>query len=76
MFPVINTIEDLLPHIQDNKQIRVKADELTGHIVVCYMVQDEDTFAGTDINWARECRGITFHPDGRCAVPHEVLQHR
>jgi T4 RnlA family RNA ligase len=68
MFPVINTIEDLLPHIQDNKQIRVKADELTGHIVVCYMVQDEDTFAGTDINWARECRGITFHPDGRIAA--------
>lgn len=68
MFPQISTLSDLVPHIEHNKQIRVKADELTGHTVVCYMVQDEDTFAGTDLKYAVECRGITFHPDGKIAA--------
>jgi T4 RnlA family RNA ligase len=68
MFPMIEKLDDVLPYIAENKQIRVKADELTGHIVVCYMVQDEDTFAGTDLQYAVECRGITFHPDGRIAA--------
>jgi RNA ligase len=68
MFPQISTLSDLVPHIEHNKQIRVKPDELTGHIVVCYMVQDEDTFAGTDLQFACECRGITFHPDGKIAA--------
>lgn len=67
-FPRIEQLSDLLPHIEHNKQIRVKADELTGHTVVCYMVQDEDTFAGTDLQFACECRGITFHPDGTIAA--------
>jgi RNA ligase len=68
MFPTIKTLDDLVPHIESNKQIRVKADEATGHIVVCYMVQDEDTFAGTDLQYAVEARGITFHPDGTIAA--------
>jgi RNA ligase len=66
MFPQIAHIDDLLPHIQHNQQIRAKV-ESTGHTVVSYMVQDEDTFAGTDLQFAVECRGITFHPDGKIA---------
>ena len=71
MFPHIKSLDDLLPHIGHNPQIRVK-HESTGHIVVCYMLQDEDTFDEdhSSFLYARECRGITFHPDksiaGRC----------
>jgi hypothetical protein len=64
MFPIINTIADLLPHIKNNPQIRVKTED-NGMTVVCYMLQDEDTFAGVEEEYARECRGITFGPDGK-----------
>lgn len=60
MFPKIERLSDLLPYIESNPQIRVKPCEMTGHIVVCYMVQDEDTFAGAHEAFERECRGITF----------------
>lgn len=62
MFPVIRTLDDLLPHIGGNPQIRVKTED-NGLTVVCYMLQDEDTFAGVAEEYARECRGITFGPD-------------
>lgn len=65
MFPKIQHLSDLLPYIESNKQIRVKPCEVTGHTVVCYMVQDEDTFAGEHELFERECRGITFASDGR-----------
>jgi RNA ligase len=68
MFPIIETLDDIVPHIAANKQIRVKPDDFTGLTIVCYMVQDEDTFAGTDLQFAVECRGLTFHPDGRIAA--------
>lgn len=64
MFPEIKHINDLLPFVQGNSQIRVKLCETTGHTVVCYMLQDEDTFAGEHEHYERECRGITFGPDG------------
>ena len=67
MFPTINHLNDLLPFVEANKQIRVKADEHTGLIVVCYMVQDEDTFAGEHEHFERECRGLTFYPSGKIA---------
>jgi RNA ligase len=67
MFPTINHIDDLLPHVQDNPQIRVKV-EPNGMTVVCYMLQDEDTFSGANADYAAECRGITFHPDGKLAA--------
>ena len=67
MFPTINTLDDLLPHIEGNTQIRVKT-ETNGMIVVCYMVQDEETFTGDKEEYARECRGITFHPDKTIAA--------
>lgn len=64
MFPKISHLNDLLPYIESNNQIRVKPCEVTGHTVVCYMVQDEDTFAGEHELFERECRGITFASDG------------
>lgn len=67
MFPKIRTLDDLLPHIKDNPQIRVKTED-NGMTVVCYMLQDEDTFSGTAEEYARECRGITFNPDGKIAA--------
>lgn len=67
-FPTINHIDDILPFIAGNKQIRVKKCETTGHTVVCYMVQDEDTFAGEHEHWEREARGLTFGPDGKVSA--------
>lgn len=64
MFPVIEKLTDLLPFIEGNSQIRVKQCEETGHTVVCYMLQDEDTFAGENFAFERECRGICFDPSG------------
>lgn len=63
-FPKIGHLNDLIPHIQNNPQIRVKPCETTGHTTVCYMVQDEDTFAGENEAFERECRGITFDENG------------
>lgn len=68
MFPQINHLDDLLPFIEGNAQIRVKDCEVTGFKIVSYMVQDEDTFAGEHEHAERECRGITFYPDGRLAA--------
>lgn len=62
MFPVIQKLDDLLPFIKDNPQIRVKT-ESNGMTVVCYMVQDGDTFSGVNELYERECRGITFDQD-------------
>lgn len=59
MFPTINHISDLLPYIQGNPQFRVQ-DQPNGTTVVCYMLQDEDTFRGAHEDWYKECRGITF----------------
>lgn len=67
MFPEIKSLDDLLPHIEDNPQIRVKTED-NGMTVVCYMLQDEDTFSGTAEEYARECRGITFAPDRKIAA--------
>lgn len=67
MFPMIQTLDDLLPFIKDNAQIRVKQED-NGMFVVCYMLQDGDTFSGTSEQMERECRGITFHPDRKIAA--------
>lgn len=68
MFPRIEHLNDLVPHIQFNPQIRVKPCEITGHTVVCYMVQDEDTFAGQNYEFERECRGIAFDENGKISA--------
>jgi RNA ligase len=67
-FPHISHLDDLLPFIKDNKQIRVQPDDETGYMVVSYMIQDEDTFCGDHEHFERECRGITFYPDGKIAA--------
>lgn len=59
MFPTIKHLNDLLPFIKDNPQFRV-AEQPNGTTVVCYMLQDEDTFSGDNEEFAKECRGITF----------------
>lgn len=64
MFPRIEHINDILPFVNTNEQIRSKVDEHSDHTVLCYMVQDEDTFAGKHEHYERECRGISFGPDG------------
>lgn len=66
MFPIIHHINDLLPFISSNPQFRV-AEQPNGFTVVCYMLQDEDTFRGEHEDWYKECRGITFAPDGSVA---------
>lgn len=53
-----------MPFISGNAMIRVKPCETTGHTVVCYMLQDEDMFGGAHEAYERECRGISFAPDG------------
>lgn len=63
-FPTVNHISDLLPYIEANAQFRV-AVQPNGHTVVCYMLQDEDTFRGEHEEWYKECRGITFDAHGK-----------
>jgi RNA ligase len=60
-FPVINHLNDLLPHIKDKQEIRVM-DQPNGTKVVCYMVSAPTTF---DNQFAKECRGITFDRTGK-----------
>jgi T4 RnlA family RNA ligase len=59
-FPQIRSLDDVLPHIKDKPEIKVKVED--GLTIVCYMFAAESTF---DHPVARECRGITFGPDGR-----------
>ena len=66
MFPVIKHINDLLPFIEGNPQFRVQ-EQPNGTTVVCYMLQDEDTFRGEHDAFYKECRGITFRADGTVA---------
>lgn len=60
-FPVIEHIDDLLPHIQGKDTIRV-SKEPNGTTVVCYMIDDGNVF---DNIYARECRGIVFDNNGK-----------
>lgn len=58
-FPHISHINDILPFIEANPQFRVQ-QQPNGTTVICYMLQDEDTFKGEHEQYAKECRGITF----------------
>ena len=67
-FPVINHIDDVLPHINDSKEFHVvKKDR---HTVINYRVLSNDTFPNIiDENdyknkVRRECRGIVFDQHG------------
>ena len=61
MFPVIQNLNDLLPHIQGNDNISVnKKDD---YIVVNYILNTPEMFNNA---WEKECRGIIFaQDDGR-----------
>jgi len=65
-FPIISTLNDLVPFIESNPQFRIQKQP-NGFTVVCYMLQDEDTFIGENEAYAKECRGITFDRDGNIA---------
>ena len=59
MFPRIEFLSDLVPFIEANPQFRIQ-EQNNGTTVICYMLQDEDTFKGENEEHAKECRGITF----------------
>lgn len=60
MFPVIHTIDDVLPHIHGNDNFSVNRKE--DYIVIDYILNTPETFHNAV---ERECRGIIFHADGR-----------
>jgi len=66
-FPVINHINDVLPHIEGRKEFIV-ADK-GDYIVLNYVVMTPETFSSDDAGWEyrRECRGLTFYKDGTIA---------
>jgi RNA ligase len=66
-FPIIRTIEDVLPHIEGRPEFVVAERE--GYTIVNYVVAMADTFDMTgpdDLGGAirRECRGLIFDADG------------
>lgn len=62
-FAPIYTIDDVLPHIKDYPEFKVKTvDDKT---VICYVMRDSQTFAGEGGDVRRECRGITFDSNGK-----------
>ncbi len=61
IFPTITCLDDLMPHIESHKEIKVMRQE-NGTQVVCYIVAGDETF---DNEFTRECRGITFDKDGK-----------
>lgn len=66
MFPIIKHIDDLRSQVGHMPEIRFETNE-DGFTVVCYMIAGADTFSGENKHYARECRGITFYPDGTIA---------
>ena len=61
-FPVIETIDDVLPHVQGRRDIIVKeSDNPVPHVVMCYRLHEHDTFEDSPSGrMRRECRGILF----------------
>ena len=60
VFPIIESIDDVLPALQGRKEFALQVkDGLTN---IFYLIQDTDTF---DDPIRRECRGLTFNQDGK-----------
>lgn len=59
-FPIINTIDDVIPHIKDNPNfiIKPKAD----YFVIDYLLNTPDMFNNP---YQKECRGLLFYENGR-----------
>lgn len=66
MFPIINHIDDLRNQVGHMPEIRFATNE-DGFHIVCYMISAAGTFTSENAAYARECRGITFAPDGTIA---------
>ena len=65
MFPIIHTIDDILPHIKDKDEFII-AQRDWGH-VINYMVQSPNTWGDSKdpgYSFRRECRGIKFNQTG------------
>lgn len=69
-FPVIETINDVLPAIKDSEEFKVY--EKDDYTVINYVLQGNDTFppltsvvCDTVTRLRRECRGIIFDTSGR-----------
>lgn len=63
-FPVIRHINDVLPHIENFKEINFMPKGEIG--VIDYMIDTHDTFSRSIEGWEfrRECRGLIFDADG------------
>jgi len=59
MFPIINHIDDVLPHIAGNDNIVVNRKD--DYIVIDYILNTPDTFNNP---YDKECRGLLFNADG------------
>jgi RNA ligase len=60
MFPTIEHIDDVWPHVKDKPEfIRIDREHYTA---IDYVIQTPDSFKTA---LQRECRGIKFYPDGR-----------
>jgi RNA ligase len=69
-FPIINNIDDVLPHIKGRDEFYVA--EKDGYTVINYAVELPDTFAIDASNpltgaMRRECRGLIFNEKGLIA---------
>lgn len=64
-FPVITSINDVLPHIKDHPEFIVAEKE--GYKIIQYTHMENKTFEGDDLGAAirRECRGLTFDSQGK-----------
>ncbi len=69
MFPRIETITDILPHIKDQKDIRVKVKD-NGFTIICYMMQEKRSAVTTaHLHWnavASLSVPMGRSPPGRC----------
>lgn len=73
IFPIINTIDDVLPHIEGCDEFII-AERLGGYKVINYVNITSDTFRPVSLaaddtdrltrQIRRECRGIVFDPNG------------
>lgn len=61
IFPRIETLDDMLPHIKDRAYISVNKQD-NGANIVCYNISNGDSF-NTPVE--KEARGITFADDGK-----------
>ena len=65
-FPIITHLDDLRPALATRPEIRLSTNE-DGFHIACYMISTPTTFSGEHSDLARECRGITFYPNGEIA---------